>query len=168
MAGQRFLNVVSGILTQIASIQASAGAGDAGKIPALNAAGTIDSTMMPAGVGSDSTIVLASATIAASSFVNVFNNAGTPNCKPADNTTPAVCVGFAITGFASAASGTITYAGIVTGLTSIVAGTTYYLGTAGAATATAPTTAGQIVQVLGYGLTTTSLQFEPGVPITLA
>jgi hypothetical protein len=59
---------------------------DAGKIPALDGGGKFDSTMMPAGLGSDSKAVLASEAIAAGSLVDVYNNAGTLNVRKADAT----------------------------------------------------------------------------------
>jgi hypothetical protein len=44
MAGNKYLKNASGVVTEEASIQTSAGAGDAGKIPALDSAGKLDST----------------------------------------------------------------------------------------------------------------------------
>ena len=44
---------VSGTLTEVSGLASSAGAGDAGKIPQLDAAGRIDASMMPVGIGAD-------------------------------------------------------------------------------------------------------------------
>ena len=51
MAGQAFLARVAGKTKQIFGIQSSAGAADAGKIPALDATGRLDASMMPVGIG---------------------------------------------------------------------------------------------------------------------
>jgi hypothetical protein len=60
--------------------------------------------------------------------------------------------------------------GTITGLSSLTIGARYYLSgsTAGAITTTAPTTAGHIVQYIGYAISATELVFEPSDPIVLA
>lgn len=86
MAVQRVLQLVNGVLQMLVPNQTSAGAGDAGKIPALNASGLIDATMLAstfastqtftAGVifGVSGTVVLASSgTIAITSPISVVN-----------------------------------------------------------------------------------------------
>lgn len=50
MAGETYIDLVSGVKTQKRANQTSAGAGDAGKIVALNASGVLDETLFP---GSD-------------------------------------------------------------------------------------------------------------------
>lgn len=49
MAVPKFLKIIAGIYTEVAAIATSAGAGDADKIPATGAAGTLDGTFMPGG-----------------------------------------------------------------------------------------------------------------------
>lgn len=146
-------------------VQSSAGAGDAGKYPALDAAGKLDSTFMPAGLAVDAITVLASETIAAGAMVNVYNNAGTLNVRNADQSTASrgkYCNGFCNVGISSAASGTVTFSGIVSGQTALTPGATQFLGTAGAITTTVNVTAGQICQEVGYALSATTMQFYPG------
>jgi hypothetical protein len=60
--------------------------------------------------------------------------------------------------------------GDLTGLTSLTPGVAYYLSgsTAGAATATAPSTAGHISQEIGIAVSATAIAFEQQQPITLA
>lgn len=65
MAGNKYIKQSSGSLVEEAAIQSSAGAGDAGKIPALDAAGRLDNSMMPAGIGADTAAITASENLAA-------------------------------------------------------------------------------------------------------
>ena len=60
MAGNKYKALVSGIDTLVASNQTSAGAGDAGKIMALNSSGLLEGTMLPVGVGPDVKLLLSS------------------------------------------------------------------------------------------------------------
>jgi hypothetical protein len=75
MAGNKYLSNSAGAVTEVAAIQTSAGAGDVGKIPALDAAGKLDTSMIPGGAGGD---VVGPATHAAS-YVPQWNT--TPNSK---------------------------------------------------------------------------------------
>ena len=76
----------SGTLTEKAAIISSAGAGDSGKIIALDAAGRIDNSMMPVGIGTDSGAVTASENLSAGDFVNIWNSTGA-KVRKADATT---------------------------------------------------------------------------------
>lgn len=51
---QKFLVREGGKTKQKEATTTSAGAADAGKLPALNSAGKLDETLLPNGVGSDS------------------------------------------------------------------------------------------------------------------
>src|SRR5687768_2697758 len=51
---------------------ASAGAGDSGKAVLLNGSGQLDPTVMPTGVGADTASVLASENLAAGDIVNIY------------------------------------------------------------------------------------------------
>jgi hypothetical protein len=70
----------------------------------------------------------------------------------------------------SPSNATVYLDGTITGLTSLTPGAAYYLSgaTAGAVTATAPTTSGYLSQEVGIALSTTELNFEEQQPITLA
>lgn len=46
MAGNKYISNSSGTLTEIAATQTSAGAADEGKIPALDATGRLDPSML--------------------------------------------------------------------------------------------------------------------------
>lgn len=113
MAAKKYLSLVSGVITEIQatassagagddgklvalnasgvlaanivnSVQSSAGAGDAAKVVALDSAGKIDSTMMPTGVGADTKTFVASETLAAGDLVNIWDDSGTPKARKAD------------------------------------------------------------------------------------
>lgn len=167
---EKFLTNNAGRLTEVEGLTTSAGAGDAGKIPALNASGEIDETMLPASVGATSFSVTASEALTAGP-VNLWNDSGTLKMRKADATTAGKEADGYVTGsVSSGASGTFYYgSGVITGLTGLTIGTIYFLSTtAGAVTSTAPSSAGNVVQRLGKAKSTTELVFAPGEPITLA
>lgn len=167
---QKFLNVVSGVLTQLEANNSSAGAGDAGKLVALDDNGKIDSSMMPVGIGSESDTATATEDIAAGDFVNLYASSGLKVRKADATTAGKEANGFALASISNTASGTIYRPtqsnNQVSGLT---AGTKYYLSTtAGGVTATAPSSSGNVVQVLGVATATSAISFFPSDPITLA
>ena len=170
MANQTFISIINGVKTAIAAISSSAGAADAGKIPALDASGRIDNSLMPVGIGADTKNVVASEALAAGALVNIYDNAGTPTVRNADATTSGKpVVGFVLAAAASGATATVYFEGTITGLTGLTAGTRMYLDTtAGAITATAPSAAGNVVQYVGTAISPTELSFEPADQIVLA
>lgn len=156
MSGNKYLNLQSGIPTSTAASQTSAGAGDAGKIVALNSAGLIDTTMLP---DSPDTTITASETIAAGGLVNIWNSSGV-KVRNADNTsTSKQAHGFCVAGVTSGNPGTIHIGpGINTGVSGLTVGAEYYLDTVGAVTATAPTSGGTVVQSVGVAKSATELE----------
>lgn len=165
-----FLNLASGQRVLDRGIQTSAGAADANKIIRLDAAGKIDPTFMPTGVGIEARTIVASETIAASSLVNVYNNAGALNVRKADATTSGKeANGFVIAGITSGASGTVYLEeGTVSGMSGLTIGATYYLATtAGSITTTAPSASGNVVQEIGKALSATELLFRPRATVTI-
>ena len=143
----------------------SAGAADAGKLPALNAAGVLDSTLFPAGIGEASQIFPASEALAAGALVNIWSNAGTPNARNAnatDATKPAQ--GFVVAAVAALANATVYFPGqIVTGIAGLTIGAAVFLSaaTSGGVTSTAPVATGNLVQQVGTALSATSFVFNP-------
>ena len=71
---QKFLRLLSGVISELEALVTSAGAGDAGKIPALDVTGKLDNSFMPVGIGADSKILPASENLAAGDLVNVWND----------------------------------------------------------------------------------------------
>lgn len=172
MAGQKFLAIVSGKLKEVFSVQSSAGAADAGKVPALDAAGRLDNSMMPVGIGTDSKQVLASEALSAGDFVNIYNNAGTANARKADATTTGKeCVGFVLSAVSSGATATVLLEGTNTARTGLTPGGEYVLATTAGSVvlaASAPSTAGNVYQKVGIALSATELSFEPSETIEIA
>ena len=150
----------------------SAGAGDSGKFTQLDAAGKLDSTVMPTGVGADTKTFVASETLAAGDLVNIWDDSGTPKVRKADASGGAAKAadGFVLSGFASAATATVYFDGTTTGLSGLTGGVRQYLSgsSAGTPTATAPTTSAYNQQSVGKALSSTELSFEAGEIVILA
>lgn len=170
MAGNKYLSNVGGVLTEVVSSQTSAGAGDAGKIPALDASGRLDNTLMPVGAGTETDQVTTSEALNAGDFVNLWNSTGL-KARKADATT----AGKEAHGFVLAAAGSGSVATVYrisqsnTGVTGMTVGAKQYLATtAGGRTETAPSASGNVVQILGVALSATQMSFMPQPPITLA
>lgn len=197
MAGNKYIYNNSGVLTEQTANQSSAGAGDAGKIPALNASGVLDSTIvnsvitssgagdsgkllaldssgklaagfLPTGIGADTQSILASEALVAGNLINIYNNTGTANVRKADNTTVGKeAHGFVLSSVSSGSAATVYFEGTVTGLTGLTAGK-QFLGTAGASVSTAPTSSGSVVQTVGFATSATTLNFQSLAPLVLA
>lgn len=164
MTTNKFLTRIAGVLQQVTAIATSAGAGDANKIVATTATGRLDPSLMPSGIGADTSTLPATEAIAAGSYVNLWLNSGTPSMRLADNSNNRPANGFVLTAVANAATGTVYRTGRNTGDTSALGAR--YLGTAGQSIAAAalPTAAGSIVQLLGVS-DASGVTFEFDEPI---
>ncbi len=169
MAGDKYLYNNSGRITEKASIQSSSGAGDAGKIPGLNAAGKLDITMMPTGIGADTITAEASEALAAGDFVNLYNSSGLKARKADASTAGKEANGFVLAAFDSAETATVYRQGNNNQLTGMTVGARQYLDTTpGARSETAPSAAGNIVQFLGVATSATEVFFEERESFVLA
>lgn len=169
MAGNKYFSNVGGLLTETASNDTSAGAGDAGKIVALDGTGRIAGSMMPVGIGADTASITASEALAAGDFVNVFDDSGSFKVRKADATTSGKeAHGFVLASVSSAASATVYFEGTNTQVTSMTAGPVFLGTTAGKGTATAPSGSGNIVQRIGVATSATTVNFESGLIFKLA
>ena len=170
MSALRFLTKTSaGAQRLLAAITSSAGAGDANKIVATGADGKLDGTLLPTGVGADTTTKPATENLAAGDLVNFHDNGGTPSVRKADASNGRRADGFVLTSVTSGANATVYPPGSqVTELTGLTIGTYYLSGsTAGAVSATPPdpaTATGQIMQEVGRADSTTSFFFNPQEP----
>lgn len=166
----KYIRQNAGQLAEVEGTVTSAGAGDAGKIVALDSSGRLDNSMMPSGIGSDTEVMASSENLAAGDLVNIWNDSGTRKARKADASNGRRAHGFVLSGTSSPANATVYLSGDITGLTSLTPGTAMYLSgtTAGGATATSPSTAGQISQEIGIAVSTTAIGFQPQQPITLA
>lgn len=159
---QKFLARVSGQTRQVEANQTSAGAADAGKIPALDAAGKLDSSLMPNGVGANTQILPISETLSNGSFVNIWSDSGTAKVRLADNSNGREADGYVLTGASSGNATVYPLDGVNSSLSGLTPGAKYYLGTAGGVTATPldETSAGnanKVSQYLGKAKSATEL-----------
>lgn len=190
---QKVITNNAGQLQEVASISTSAGAADAGKIIATNASGQIDGSflnatvssspnklvmtggdgridvsVLPTGVGADTAVINASEALAAGDLVNIWNNSGTANVRKADASTAGKeAHGFVLAAVASGASATVYFEGTNTQMTGLTPGRQYLSTTPGKTSATAPTGSGQVVQVVGFAVSATAMNFQSNQPIVL-
>lgn len=169
MAGDKYLKQVAGLPTEQAALQASAGAGDAGKIPALDSAGRLDASMMPVGIGADTAVITASENLAAGDYVNVWSDAGAFKVRKADATVAGKeAHGFVLAAVTAANPATVYFEGSNTAVTGQTPGVVFLSTTAGLGTSTAPSAAGNAVQRIGMAVSATVVNFQNNVPIILA
>lgn len=149
----------------------SAGSADDGKIVALDGTGRLDSSVLPVGVGDDTATIEASENLDAGDFVNVWNDTGTAKVRKADaSSSGKECVGFVLSAVTSGNNATVYFEGTNTQLTGLTPGDRMYLSaaTAGDATSTAPSTAGNVLQFLGVATSATTISFEASEGVILA
>jgi hypothetical protein len=198
VAAHKFIKNVAGVLTEEAAVNASAGAGDEGKLPALNAsgvldasivnskttsagagdsgklpaldaAGKLDTSFMPTGIGADTASIVTSENLSAGDLVNIYDNTGTPTARKADATTAGKeAHGFVLAATTSPAAATVYFEGSNTGVSGLTAGNQFLSTTAGGSTSTAPSGSGNVVQKVGVATSATNLNFEAAQPIVLA
>jgi hypothetical protein len=169
MAGNKYIKNNAGTLTEEVAVQSSAGAGDAGKIPALDSSGKLDNSMMPVGIGADTSSIVSSENLAAGDFVNIYDDSGTAKVRKADATTSGKQAhGFVLSAVTSPAEATVYMEGTNTAVTGATAGGVFLSTTAGGFTSTAPSSAGNVVQRIGVATSATTVSFEYQQPIVLA
>lgn len=196
MAAHKFLKNNSGTITEEAAVNSSGGAGDEGKIPALNSSGVLDTsivnsttssagagdsgklpaldgtgrlstTFMPVGVAADVATIEASEDLAAGDFVNIYDSTGA-KCRKADATTAGKeAHGFVLAGVTSGQNATVYFEGSNTQVSGQTPGGVFLSATAGLATSTAPSSSGNVVQRIGIATSATSINFQYQVPIVL-
>ena len=159
----------SGVLdsTIVNSKTTSAGAGDSGKLVALDGSGRIDSTMMPVGIGADTATITTSEALSAGDFVNVWNSTGAKVRKADATVSGKEAHGFVLSAYGSSASATVYFEGTNTGVTGQTPGPVFLSTTAGVATSTAPSGSGNVVQRIGFAVSATAINFQSQTPIVL-
>ncbi len=169
---EKYIKQNAGNLEEVEGQVSSAGAGDTGKIVALNADGKIDDTMLPVHQGVDSiAITVEDATgLTAGDMVNIFDSTGTAKARKTDASNGRIAHGFVKASYADAVSATVYKEGSNTLLTGMTPGADQFLSgvTPGAVTETPPTTATHKVQKVGVAFSATDMDFEAAQPITLA
>lgn len=154
---------------ELEGLQTSSGAGDAGKIPALNSSGKLDITMMPSGVGTPTQSETAGENLSAGDLV-YYNTSDSNKLYKADaDAIGKKAVGYVLAAATTGNAAVIYLEGINDQMSGLTKGLDYYLSaTAGGVTTTKPSTAGQIVQYVGTAISTTALAFNPQLPIEIA
>lgn len=168
MAGDKYIRNNAGTLTEQAAIQSSAGAGDAGKIPALDASGRLDTSMMPVGIAADTAAITASEALAAGDYVNVWNSGGAKARKADATTAGKEAHGFVLAAVTNGAVATVYFEGSNTAVTGQTPGPVFLSTTAGQGAAAAPSGAGNVVQRVGFATSATSVNFQSQPPVVLA
>lgn len=159
----------AGTLTEKEATVVSAGAADAGEIPALDNTGRLDQSVMPVGIGPDVSQIIASESLAAGDFVNVYNNAGTANVRKADATTAGKqCHGYVLAAVDNGDPATVYFEGSNTQVTGATPGPVFLSTSAGGFTSTAPSASGNVVQRLGVAISATEINFERTLHYVLA
>lgn len=161
----------SGVLdsTIINSKTSSAGAGDSGKIPALDGTGRLDSTFMPVGIGADTASIVASENLAAGDFVNVYNSTGAKVRKADATAEGKEAHGFVLSAVTLGNPATVYFEGTNTAVTGQTPGVVYLSTTAGQAVSSVSSyVAGNVVQVIGFAVSATAINFQSRSALTLA
>lgn len=168
MAAKKFLRFVNNAIAEVLGVQASTGAPNAGDIPALDDSGRLDMSMMPVGIGADTAVIAASEALAAGDFVNVWNSTGAKVRKADATVAGKEAHGFVLAAVSSGANATVYFEGTNTQVSGQTPGPVFLQTTAGTAGNAAPSASGNVVQRLGVATSATSINFEGGVPVTLA
>lgn len=170
MAGNKYLerNPGTGQLTEVIATQTSAGAADAGEIPALDATGRLDPSMMPVGITADTKTYNASGNLSAGDLVYI--TAGSLIARASAAVAGNAAMGFVLAASLSGAPATIYFEGRDTALAGLAPGSRYYLDSAtpGGITTVPVTGTGKMHQFVGYAISATELDFEPDDAIVLA
>ena len=146
----------------------SAGAADAGKLAALDASGRLDNTVLPVGIGADVAIITTSEILAAGDLVNVWNSTGAKVRKADATVAGKEAHGFVLAAFGAAVAATVYFEGTNTAMTGLTPGPQFLATIAGTASLTAPAGAGNVVQRVGIATSATSMNFDATDPIVLA
>lgn len=169
MPVQKYLKNDAGSIKEISASQVSTGVADAGKIVALDDNGKLDSTFMPTGFGDDVALIQASENLSAGEWVNVWNSAGSFRTRKADATVEGKEThGFVLENVTSGQNARVYFEGTNNQVTGQTPGRVFLSTTAGQGTSTAPTGSGNIVQIIGFATSATTVNFQYNQPIVLA
>lgn len=168
MPGQKFLqhNGVGGA-SEIVSTQVGGG-GSANLIPALDASGRLDASMMPSGIAADTAVITTSEALSAGDFVNIWNSTGAKVRKADATVAGKEAHGFVLSAVSSGAAATVYFEGSNAGVTGQTPGPVYLSTTPGQATTTPPSAVGNVVQPIGFAASATLVNFQSGMSITKA
>ncbi len=161
MAAKKYIELLNGKLKQKQATVVSSGPANDGDLPALDSNGKLDPSVMPVGIGADVAVLPASENLGAGDYVNIWDDAGTPRVRLADNSNSRDAHGFVKDAVTSGNNATIYFEGSNDDLAGLTAGSRYYLDTAGGVTATPPAApAAQISQLVGYAVNATTINTD--------
>jgi len=158
----------TGVVKEVVGQVSSAGAGDAGKIVALDTDGKLNLTVMPTGVGPDTYTGNASEALTAGDMVYIGATGEVSKASAAAAGHDAV--GFVQDSVSSGQPALVYFEGRCTALAGLTPDSRYFLSASapGGITATPVTGTGKRHQFIGRAITATSLSFEADDSILLA
>jgi len=170
MSTNKFLSFLNGTKTLFTAIKISTGIPDANKILSTDDDGKIHASFLPAGIGAANEVMIASESLLAGDFVNIWLDGGERKVRKADASNGRVANGFVTSTVNVNTNATIILQGVNSSLTGLVVGSKYFLSATspGLPTLTAPTNLNTIVQELGYAVSSSRLNFEFDSPFTNA
>ena len=146
----------------------SVGAGDTGKLVALDGSGRIESSVLPGGLGADTQSITASEALSAGDFVNIWDSAGAKVRKADATTSGKEAMGFVLSAVSNGAQPTVKFEGTNTAVTGKTAGKQFLSTPAGACSSTAPVGSGNVAQEVGFATSATTVNFQYSKSILLA
>lgn len=155
---KKYIELLNGKLANKEATVASAGAGNAGEIPALDSTGKLDISVMPVGVGADVKLLEATEDLLAGQYVNIFDVSGTAKVRLADASNGRDAHGFVKDAFLSGAVATIYFEGPNDDLSGLTIGGRVYLNTAGTVTQSPRSTG--IHQFVGIAVSATEVNTD--------
>jgi hypothetical protein len=171
----KYIGLVNNRRTEVEATVTSAGAANAGDIPALDSGGKLDVSVLPTGIGADVVVLPSSENLVAGDLVNIWDDAGTAKVRKADASTASagkIAHGFVLENVTSPADATVYFEGSNDEKTGLTPGTTYALSHTVpggvVALASATSTAGHSLQVVGVAANATTLNVEIEQPIIRA
>lgn len=165
----KYKAIINGVDTEVEFLTTSSGSADAGKAFALGASGTIPLSMMPSGIGAETTSLVASEALSAGELVNIWDDVGTPKVRLADASNGRQADGFVLATAAIGASIDVYTDGALTGIV-VVAGTNYWLSdTPGQFTTVVPINPPSTInQLVGRASNNSQIIFSMAAPTLLA
>lgn len=164
----KYLYNNAGVITEREGLLTSAGAGSSGKIPALDASGKLDNSMMPVGIGADTAAITATEALSAGDWVNIWNSTGAKVRKADATTAGKEAHGFVLAAVGNGAVATVYFEGTNTAVTGQTPGVVYLSISAGTGQTTAPSASGNAVQRIGFATSATTVNFQSNDPVVLA
>lgn len=165
----KYLSInANGVKQEIEATVTSAGAGNAGDIPALDGSGKLDVSLLPT---SASFSLPSFENITAGQQIHIFDDSGTVKIRRANAASGLKSHGFALqTVTAPAACGVQLDDGVNSYLSGLTVGVEYFLSgtTPGEVTATPVTASGQLLQRVGVAKSATELAQDIDEPIVRA